>query len=206
MSLTVFPSPLAISRGSRPPALSYTRHLEATPFWNVDRGDFYFSLPKLRYWVATMLSIAERFLILGTYDGPILHLDISTHEERRNFQLEGHAKGVVSLAILNSGLLVSGSLDASIRFWDLGRRECVDTLRGHEKEVSGVVPLTDRYLASASVDQTIRIWDLETSRQIHRVDCDAGLHCIAATPDRQSLFAGDERGQVHFLRIENLGF
>ncbi len=198
------PSILAVAPSATGRGSSEGDESRALDLWDIERRKLLGSIP-LPFTVATMVSISGRFLILGTYDNPVLHFDISNHRDRRNFQLKGHSRGVVSLTLLNDGILASGSLDTSIRFWDLEKQECIGVLSGHEKDVTGLVPLTDRYLASASQDQTIRIWDLETSSQIHRVDCDAGLHCIATTPDQQSLVAGDERGQVHFLRVENLG-
>jgi len=173
--------------------------------WAVDRGECIAKLPEMRMIVSTMLSIAGRFLIVGTYEGPILHFDISTYEDRRNFILDGHNRGVVALASPRGGLLISGSIDTSIRLWNLENQECMGHLEGHRREVTGLAPLGGSYLASASFDRTVRIWDFEAGQEIYRVDCDAGIHCLAVTPDRRHLVWGDERGQVHFVKVENLG-
>lgn len=162
------------------------------------------SLPELPLSVATMACLGGRFLIIGTYDNLILHLDLSTHKDRRNFTLSGHSRGVVALESLGGCLLASGSLDQTIRVWNLERRECVDVLEGHGGPVTGLVGLTPQFLASSSQDQTLRIWDLERRAVVCNVSCDAGLHCLAATPDRRFLVAGDARGSTHFFKIENL--
>lgn len=162
------------------------------------------SLPEFPAMIARMVCVEGRFMILGTFDNYILHVDLSTYEDRRNFRLSGHTRGVVSLEMLSREVLASGSLDTTIKLWNLERRECFETLNGHGREVTGLARISDRLLASASQDQTVRIWDVEEGTTIHRVDCDAGLHCLAITPDRRVLIAGDARGQVHFLRIENM--
>ncbi|KAJ1949526.1 hypothetical protein IWQ62_006719, partial [Dispira parvispora] len=59
--------------------------------------------------------------------------------------------------------LFSGSVDATIRQWDVVTGRCVRTLRGHTRGVDALVynGETDQ-LFSASSDTTLKQWDLET--------------------------------------------
>ncbi|KAJ1654497.1 hypothetical protein IWQ61_005582 [Dispira simplex] len=59
--------------------------------------------------------------------------------------------------------LFSGSVDATIRQWDVVTGQCVRTLRGHTRGVDGLVynGETDE-LFSASSDTTLKQWDLAT--------------------------------------------
>lgn len=193
-----------------PPAVEFKGSEEDTErtidLWStvdIRRARRLVSFPEVPAMIAKMLCVDGRFMVLGTFDNYIVHLDLSGYEEPRNFRLSGHAKGVVSLEILSRNVLASGSIDTTIRLWDLERQECFGCLEGHDLEVTGLARINDRLLVSASQDQTVRIWDIEKRTPIHRVDCDAGLHCLTVTPDRRVLIAGDSRGQVHFLRIEN---
>lgn len=51
----------------------------------------------------------------------------------------------------NGQTLATGSIDRTIRIWDICNGQCLKILQGH-----------GRILASASDDQTIRFWDTET--------------------------------------------
>ena len=59
---------------------------------------------------------------------------------------------------LGDGRLASCSKDRSVRVWDVGTGECVQTLEGHEDPVYCVVELGDGRLASCSMDRSVRVW------------------------------------------------
>ena len=74
--------------------------------------------------------------------------------------LEGHVKTVFALASLGDKL-ISGSLDGTIRVWDLSTGRLDATLTGHKMSVYALVVEGGR-LYSASLDGTIRVWDVGT--------------------------------------------
>nr|CAH8848240.1 unnamed protein product [Trichobilharzia regenti] len=62
-------------------------------------------------------------------------------------------------------LLVSGSRDRTIRFWDVNTGVCLFVLIGHDNWVRQLVfHPHGRLLLSASDDKTIRVWDLKNRR------------------------------------------
>eukprot|EP01006_Ploeotia_vitrea_P011692 TRINITY_DN31082_c0_g1_i2.p1 TRINITY_DN31082_c0_g1~~TRINITY_DN31082_c0_g1_i2.p1 ORF type:complete len:384 (+),score=-17.56 TRINITY_DN31082_c0_g1_i2:80-1231(+) len=93
--------------------------------------------------------------------------------------LEGHIRGVTSL-VLNDTYLWSGSIDTTIRVWDLNTLKCVCTLTstngGHTSPISCLVAIppstpsqqpntqapanTSGYIASGSLDGDVKIWSL----------------------------------------------
>ena len=71
---------------------------------------------------------------------------------------DGHGDVVEALAVLEGGRLASGSMDRTIKIWELATRTCVATLEGHEGGVWSLAELVDGRLASGSNDTTIKIW------------------------------------------------
>ncbi|MDP9119823.1 MAG: TIR domain-containing protein [Acidobacteriota bacterium] len=179
--------------------------LKALPIqiWDVRSGQEVFHLPAFPG-VSALCATDNRYLLVGTYDGLVLHLDISVGTNHRTFALRGHEKGVFSLAALDQNHIASGSLDKTIRIWDLTTQETLRVLRGHESEVMGLAALSSNLLASASADQTVKVWHVETGALLTNLHFDIGLSSIAVMPDGRTLVAGDAAGGVHFLRLESL--
>ncbi|CAG9460711.1 unnamed protein product [Pedinophyceae sp. YPF-701] len=79
--------------------------------------------------------------------------------------LQGHQGSVLSMAVLDSGELVSGSQDATMRVWNRDG-ECVRTITGHGDTVRGLAVWPGVGLLSASHDQTARLWDATTGEAL----------------------------------------
>ena len=82
-----------------------------------------------------------------------------------------HDGPVNALAPLPGGLLASGSVDRTIRLWDLknGGLEA-GRLQGHDGSVNALAVLPDSPLASGSEDKSIRLWDLGTGAELARLE------------------------------------
>jgi len=172
--------------------------------WDVPRGREVAALPAIPGGVSALCSARGRFLFVGTYSGLVVHMDISTVTDRRNFVLRGHKKGVLSLAILNHGRLASGSLDMTIRVWDLATQVTRQLLEGHEGAVTGLAWVSSGHLVSASQDQTLKLWDLDTGKPAASLRLDTGVSSLAILTDQRTLVVGDAAGTVHFIKIEGV--
>jgi len=57
-------------------------------------------------------------------------------------------------------MIVSGSNDHSIKFWNPNEEyKCIKTVLGHNSYVNMVILLNNRWIASGSEDQKIKLWD-----------------------------------------------
>ena len=59
--------------------------------------------------------------------------------------------------------IVSGSLDTSIRVWDVETGQCRHTLMGHQSLTSGM-ELKNNILISGNADSTVKVWDIVTGQ------------------------------------------
>lgn len=57
--------------------------------------------------------------------------------------------------------IVSGSLDTSIRVWDVDSGTCLHTLTGHQSLTSGM-EIQDGLLVSGNADSTVKVWDINS--------------------------------------------
>ena len=73
--------------------------------------------------------------------------------------LRGHTNCVRSVIKLNETTIVSGSMDRTLRVWDL-TNNIYRVLSGHTNCVNSVIKLNETTIISGSMDRTIRIWDL----------------------------------------------
>jgi F-box and WD-40 domain protein CDC4 len=86
----------------------------------------------------------------------------------------------------------SGSMDNTVKIWDVGTGECLHTLRGHTKLV-GLLDMSPQYLVSAGADSSLLIWDTSTGRLAHTLDMGgAAVTCLAQDDGR--LVTGTQDG------------
>jgi len=84
--------------------------------------------------------------------------DINTQITRSTMQ---HDDGVVKILTCqeNPNLLMSCSIDATIRLWDFRNGECIKKLTGHTEEILDF-HYNSYQIISASEDHTLRLWDI----------------------------------------------
>ncbi|KAI8819996.1 WD40-repeat-containing domain protein, partial [Fimicolochytrium jonesii] len=87
---------------------------------------------------------------------------------RRKFELatvgtmRGHTGDVFCMAVVEGeGRVVTGSVDQSVKVWNLADRTLIRSMRGHRDSVT-CIAVQDDYAFSGSLDMTIRHWDIST--------------------------------------------
>ncbi|MGD1905814.1 MAG: protein kinase [Leptolyngbyaceae cyanobacterium] len=83
--------------------------------------------------------------------------------------LKGHTSWVTTVAFSPSNpTLVSGSLDDTIKVWDLRTGNTIFTLTGHRRGINEIViSAKGQVLVSCGDDNTIQVWNLSTGRRLH---------------------------------------
>lgn len=104
----------------------------------------------------------QDMLFAGTQDGTILvsRFNVVGSCFEPVASLKGHQKGVVSL-IIGAQRLCSGSMDHTIKVWDLETFQCTQTLTDHTSVVTSL-QLWNHFLLSCSLDKTVKIWATTT--------------------------------------------
>jgi len=124
-----------------------------------------------------------------------------------NFQLtlKGHQDWVSALAMSADGqFLASGSLDKTVKLWNLETGETRYTLKDHQQ---GVLCLTlspnGQWLASGGFDQTIKVWNLETGELCHTLKGHSGsVRSLVIMPDNQTLISGSFDQTIKLWQLE----
>jgi len=139
--------------------------------------------------------------------------DGSSNKEPRT--LAGHTLATHCVAFTSdSRQVVSGSRDATIRFWDVatGRQERALAIGPHEYPVYSICFSPDgSALASASAFGEMRLWDVDSGecrRTIQAANIQPYIWPIAYSPDGRYLVSGGGIGIVQFWDVatgEKLG-
>ena len=151
-------------------------------FPKIQQIDYYSQTPKILDYSDTIeistkvFSPSKDLLIESSYSKTINVWNIS---EKKCETLIGHDDVVLSLHVINSSILASGSKDNSIKIWNYRKLLLLNTLYGHVDSIT-CLGSKDEILLSGSCDQTIKIWKWEDSILFHTIKFDSkivGLYC-----------------------------
>lgn len=88
-------------------------------------------------------------------------------------------------------IIISGSLDNTIKIWDMTTGKCIRTLFGHVEGVWSLAYDTLRII-SGSHDKTVRVWDLGSGRCMHALEGHSGPVTSVALSDTKIVSTSDD--------------
>eukprot|EP00049_Salpingoeca_infusionum_P015675 m.306947 g.306947 ORF g.306947 m.306947 type:complete len:1444 (-) comp15929_c0_seq1:219-4550(-) len=91
--------------------------------------------------------------------------DLSMEQNEDAVVLLKEHTGPVFCTATSDMMAATGSIDTTVRIWNLAQRACVGTLRGHSSAVHCVLFADPDLVVSGSKDKTIRIWGKDTCDQ-----------------------------------------
>ena len=140
-------------------------------------------------------------LASGSKDKSVIYWDVSTGQIVRRFR--GHA-GAVNCVTFNeeSTVVVSGSVDNSVRCWDCRSRknQPIQTL-GEAKDTITSVQASDQEIVTSSIDGFVRRYDLRRG-QMHADNIEVPVTCTKLSKDGQCLLVATHDSTVRLLDKE----
>jgi WD40 repeat protein len=107
--------------------------------------------------------------------------------------LGSHSSWVTSVAISADGrYAISGSLDKTVKLWDLATGKETRTFSGHTDCIQSVaISADDRYVISGSKDKTVKLWDLTTGKEIRTFSGHKDkVNSVAISADNRYIISG----------------
>ncbi|EIN07571.1 WD40 repeat-like protein [Punctularia strigosozonata HHB-11173 SS5] len=194
---------------------------------NIDPGKMLFSASddgSIRLWDLTKRACVRQFmghvgqvqsmrLLLGCQPDPAANPNgpsdassssTSSSSSTPNAQDDGETKPPPPPPSSSSGskpVLISGSLDNTIKLWDIESGKALNTLFGHIEGVWAVAADPMR-LVSGSHDRTIKVWERESGRCTATLIGHAGaVTCLAVGEDK--IVSGSDDGDVRIWSFAN---
>ncbi len=94
--------------------------------------------------------------------------------------------------------LISGSIDETLRLWDVETGAEIRRFDGHTGGVTSLDFSADgRYIASGASDGTIKVWDVETGDLLRQITGHSGqVNQVHFADDGQSIWSSSDDGSL----------
>lgn len=125
--------------------------------------------------------------------------DIFQIEESPLQELFGHSSDILDLAWSNSDILLSSSMDKTVRAWKISCDQCLSVFP-HKGFVTCIQfnPVNENYFISGSIDGKVRIWGIREERVIDWADIRDVISAISYQQDGKGFVVGSLTGTCRF--------
>ncbi|TKY66048.1 WD repeat-containing protein 44 [Spatholobus suberectus] len=129
---------------------------------------------------------------------------VFTLSEKPFCSFKGHLDEVLDLSWSRSQLLLSSSMDKTVRLWDLETKTCLKFF-AHNDYVTCVQfnPMDEDYFISGSLDAKIRMWNIPARLVEDWTDVHEMVTAVSYTPDAQGVLVGTQKGNCRSYSIED---
>ncbi|XP_010529833.1 PREDICTED: uncharacterized protein LOC104806565 [Tarenaya hassleriana] len=129
---------------------------------------------------------------------------VFSFSEKPICSFKGHLDDILDLSWSKSQLLLSSSMDKTVRLWDLDSRSCLK-LFAHNDYVTCIQfnPLDENYFISGSLDAKIRIWNISERHVVEWSDLHEMVTAACYTPDGQGAVIGSHKGVCRVYDAED---
>ncbi|XP_054779687.1 uncharacterized protein LOC129287522 [Prosopis cineraria] len=129
---------------------------------------------------------------------------VFSFSEKPYCSFHGHSDDVLDLSWSRSQLLLSSSMDKTVRLWDMESRACLQVFT-HSDYVTCVQfnPMDEEYFISGCLDTKVRIWNIPQRFVVDWIDTHEMVTAISYTPDAQAAFVGTHNGSCRLYSTED---
>ena len=148
-----------------------------------------------------IVTLSISFLLLSIYPTSKLFVSASTESEI----LRGHTNAISSIDVSQDGrLIVTGSIDRTVRLWNTQTGKTVLTLRGHNSEIYAVKFSPDNQLvASSGYDGRVILWSVKSGKPLRTLELTSWSVAIAFSPDSRQLAVGSQERNIFIYDARN---
>jgi WD40 repeat protein len=112
----------------------------------------------------------------------ILILD-SKNEYNCIQNFSGHANIIQTLISLPCDRIASGSIDETIKVWDLEKGICLKTLTEHKYWITSLIFIKrDNSFVSGSYDRSIKVWEVNDFQYLKTIQVEHRVRCLLLLP------------------------
>ncbi|CAJ1798316.1 unnamed protein product [Sphenostylis stenocarpa] len=129
---------------------------------------------------------------------------VFTLSDRPYCSFTGHLDEVLDLSWSKSQLLLSSSMDKTVRLWDLETKACLKFF-AHNDYVTCVQfnPVDEDYFISGSLDAKIRMWNISARLVVDWTDIHEMVTAVSYTPDAQGVLVDYKLSQSGTIELRN---